>query len=76
MTNLIYFHPADADKGADNTLIYFLAHANRKAADASWSGFRADPKWVAAKAASEKSAGGSLTAPNGVKSVFLTPVDF
>lgn len=76
MTNLIYFHPVDADKGADNTLIYFLAHSNRKAADASWSGFRADPKWIAAKGASETSAGGSLTVPNGVTSVFLTPVDF
>lgn len=79
MTNVGYFHPVDADKGADRTLVYFLAHKNREAATASWSAFRADPKWVAAKAASEKAAGGgSLTVagPEGVKSVFLTPVDF
>lgn len=76
MTNLGYYHPVDADKGAGRTLIYFLAHANREAAAKSWAAFRADPVWVAARAASEKAAGGSLTAPDGVKSVFLVPTDF
>ena len=76
MTNLGYYHPLDADKGAGKTLIYFLAHANRDAATKSWAAFRADPVWVAAKAASEKAAGGSLTVTDGVKSVFLAPTDF
>lgn len=76
MTNLGYYHPIDADKGAGETLIYFLAHADREAATKSWAAFRADPIWVAAKAASEKAAGGSLTVPDGVKSVFMTPTDF
>ena len=76
MTNLGYYHPIDADKGAGSTLIYFLAHKNREAAKASWTAFQADPVWVAAKAASEKAAGGSLTMPGGVKSVFMTPTDF
>jgi hypothetical protein len=49
---------------------------DREAATKSWAAFRADPVWVAAKAASEKAAGGSLTAPEGVKSVFMTPTDF
>ncbi|MCX6953660.1 MAG: NIPSNAP family protein [Verrucomicrobia bacterium] len=76
MTNLGYYHPIDADKGAGKTLIYFLAFPNREAATKSWAAFRADPVWVAAKAASEKAAGGSLTIPDGVKSVFMTPTDF
>jgi hypothetical protein len=76
MTNLGYYHPSDADKGAGQTLIYFLAHANREAATKSWAAFRSDPAWVAAKAASEKVAGGPLTITDGVKSVFLAPTDF
>jgi hypothetical protein len=76
ITNLGYYHPTDVEKGAGKTLIYFLAHASREAATKSWASFRADPVWVAARAASEKAAGGSLTAPDGVKSVFMTPTDF
>lgn len=76
MTNLAYFHPVDADKGAGGVLVYFLAHASRAAATASWDAFRADPGWIAAKAASEKAAGGSLTVPDGVSSIFLQPTDF
>jgi hypothetical protein len=72
MTNLGYFHPADADKGAANTLVYFLAHASRDAATASWKAFRDDPEWVKARTASEKD--GKLTTK--VESVFLTPTDF
>lgn len=76
MTNLGYYHPIDAKNGAGQTLLYFLAHKDRAAADKSWAAFRADPVWAAAKAASEKAAGGSLTIPAGVKSVYLTPTDF
>lgn len=76
MTNVAYFHPIDADKGAGQRLVYFLAHASRDAATASWDAFRADPAWIAAKAASEKAAGGSLTVPDGISSVFLKPADF
>ncbi len=72
MTNLGYFHPTDADKGAANTLIYFLAHASRDAATASWAAFRADPVWLKAREASEKN--GKLTAK--VEFVFLKPADF
>jgi len=76
MTNLSYYHPIDADKGAGKTLIYFLAHKDRAAAAASFAAFRLNPDWLAARAASEKAAGGSLTVPQGVKSVFLAPTDF
>lgn len=76
MTNGEYFQLAAGQKGADNTLLYFLAHKDAAAAAKSWTDFRADPDWVAAKKASEEAAGGSLTTPDGVKSLFLKPVDF
>lgn len=72
ITNLGYFHPLDADKGAGQTLIYFLAHANRDAAAASWKAFRDDPAWATARKASEKD--GRITTK--VESVYLNPTDF
>jgi hypothetical protein len=72
MTNGAYFHPMDADKGANNTLVYWLVHESREAATASWKAFQSDPEWVAVRTASEKD--GKLT--TGVKSIFLKPLDF
>jgi len=76
MTNLGYFSLTPDQSGAKQTLVYFLAHKNPQAASASWSAFRADPEWIAAKKASETAAGGSLTIVDGVKSTFLLPTDF
>jgi len=77
ITNLSYFRYLAGQPGTENTLLYFLAHKDATAASASWTAFRADPVWVAAKKASEDAAGGSLTVlPDGVKSVFLKPTDF
>lgn len=84
MTNVTYWNLADDQKGAKNsyaagnTLIYLLTHKSEAAAKASFDAFRADPVWIAAKEASEKKAGGSLTIaqPNGVKSEFLVPTDY
>ena len=67
-----YWTPMDQDKGADDTLIYIVAHKNREAADAAWKAFRADPAWVAAKKASEVN--GPLT--TNVASMFMTPTDY
>ena len=72
ITNLGYFHPTDADKGAANTLVYFLAYPNREAATASWAGFRGDATWTKARTESEKN--GKLT--DKVESIYLKPVDF
>lgn len=76
MTNLFYWTPMADQKDAENTLVYLLAHKDAAAAKASFEAFRADPVWIAAKAASEKDAGGSLTVPDGVKSVFMRATDF
>ncbi len=74
IVSVAYWHPTDAPKGAGRTLIYLLAYPSREAATTAWAAFRVDPKWIAAKTASETKAGGSLT--TDVKSVFLTPTDF
>ena len=76
MTNIGYWTPTDKNKGADNTLIYMLAHKSQDAAKKSFDTFRQDPDWVAARKASEDKAGGSLTVADGVKSVFLTATDY
>jgi hypothetical protein len=72
MTNGPDFHPDDADKGANNTLIYWLKHESREAAAASFKAFGSDPAWVAVRDASQTN--GSLTL--SVKSVFMRPLDF
>jgi hypothetical protein len=76
MTNLFYWTPMTDQKNADSTLVYMLAHKDVEAAKASFGAFRTDPAWIAAKEASEKAGGGSLTIPDGVKSEFLTATDF
>lgn len=77
MTNLVYWHAADATPHADRMLVYLLAHASRDAARASFDAFRQDPDWMRARAASEDRAGGSLTeAKDGVRSEFLVPTDY
>lgn len=73
MTNVLYTHPTDADKGAANTLVYFLAHDSVEAAKKSFDTFRADPEWIKVRDASE-AAGKILVNPPA--SVFLKPVDF
>lgn len=78
MTNLFYWQLLPDQPGAENTLIYLLAHDSEDAAKASFAGFRADPDWIAARKASEEKGGGSLTIPqpDGVKSLFLKATDY
>lgn len=78
MENFGYWHPEPAKDGKQNRLIYLLAHKSKEAGEASFSAFRKDPTWVAAKEASEKQAGGSLTEGGqaGVKSTYMVPTDY
>lgn len=71
MTNIGYWVPQDGPE-SKNTLIYILAHSSRDAAKKSWDGFRSDPEWKKAQAASE--ADGKIVA--GVKSVFMDATDY
>ncbi|MBI2928736.1 MAG: NIPSNAP family protein [Verrucomicrobia bacterium] len=74
--NIGYWTPLADQAGADNTLLYIVAHKSREDAKKSFEAFGKDPDWIAARKASEEKAGGSLTAPNGVKSVFLKATDY
>jgi hypothetical protein len=73
MENIGYWVPLDADKGADNTLIYIIAHQSRDAAKKSWAGFISDPDWKAAQKKSEESGKILAKAP---EAIFMTAVDF
>jgi serine/threonine protein kinase len=77
MTNIGYWVPLEGEKGADDTLIYFLAHKSVDAARQSFAAFRDDPAWKAALKASEEKAGGPLTVPKtGVTSVMMKATDY
>jgi hypothetical protein len=76
MTNVGYWVPMKDQKGADETLVYILAHRSEDAAKAAWDDFRKDPDWIAARKASEEKAGGSLTTKDGVKSTFMKATDY
>lgn len=73
MTSIGYWMPVDNLEGP---LVYLLAHNSPDAAAASWAAFRQDPDWLAVRKASEEKAGGPLTVPGGMKSVYLKPTDF
>src|SRR5438093_240013 len=71
ITNLWYFTLMKDQKGADEKLVYFLAHKSADAAKASFDAFRKDPDWLKARKESEEKAGGPLTIKEGgVKSEF------
>ena len=60
------------EKGADNTLIYILAHKSREDAKKSWAAFAKDPDWKKAQAESE--ANGKLV--DKAESVFMSATDY
>jgi hypothetical protein len=72
MENIGYWIPTDAGKGADNTLVYLIAHQSREAAKKSWAAFSSDPAWKKAQQASEVN--GKLVTK--VESVFLGATDY
>jgi hypothetical protein len=76
MSNLFYWNLHPDQPGADQTLVYLLAHRDAATMAASFQAFREDSLWLAAKEASEKAAGGSLTVPDGVKSLLLNATDY
>ena len=68
MTNIGYWIECERP----DTLVYLLAHADRRSATASWEAFRSDPEWVRVKSESEKD--GPVV--QSVTSTFLEPTDF
>ena len=76
MTNIGYWTLMSDQKGADETLVYILAHKSQEAAKAGFAEFGKDPEWQAARKASEEKAGGSLTTKGGVQSLFMQATDY
>ncbi len=74
LTNLLYFHLDEGQEGAENTLLYFLAHASDEAKSAGFKAFSQDPKWKAARDASE--ADGKILVKKGVQSTPLRATDY
>jgi NIPSNAP len=76
MNHFGYWHLDKDQPAAADTLLYLLWHDSDKARQDSFTAFRADPDWTAAREASEKAAGGSLTVKDGVLSIPLVPTDY
>lgn len=73
MENVGYWVPIEAADGAENTLIYIIAHKSRADAPKSWAAFSKDPDWQVARQASEFN-GKILAKPPG--SIFLNATDY
>lgn len=73
MTNVLYTVPVAGERGAGETLIYFLAHKSRDAADASWKAFRENPAWLAVRKASQPD---DVPLAARVESYYLVPTSF
>ena len=67
-----FWIPMDKEQGAENKLVYILAHKSREAAKKSFADFGKDPEWQKARAESE--ANGKLV--EKVESVFLSATDY
>jgi NIPSNAP len=67
-----FWIPTDKEQGAENKLVYMLAHKSREAAKQSWKDFQSDPEWQKVRAESE--ANGKLT--EKIESVFMTATDY
>jgi hypothetical protein len=72
MENIGYFVPTDPKEGANDKLVYLIAHKSREAATANWKEFNADPEWQEVRKASEEK--GKIVLKT--ESVFLATTDF
>lgn len=73
ITNVLYTTPVKPDL-KDKTLVYFIAHKDREAADASWKAFIQDPEWK--KVAAESQKDGRILVKGGVQRQYLTLTDY
>jgi hypothetical protein len=69
---VVGFWAPTADREANGDLVYLMAFPSQEAGATAWAAFRADPDWLAGKAASEVD--GVLAAR--VTSVFMAPTDY
>jgi hypothetical protein len=75
MTPLAFFTPVvRPGQPADHRLYYILGYKDRAARDEAWRAFSADPAWT--KAYKDSQANGSLTTPDGIANIFLSPAEY
>lgn len=67
-----FWMPTEKEQGAENKLVYLLAHKSRDAAKKSWDAFRADPEWQ--KVYKETEVNGKLA--EKVESVYMAATDY
>ena len=67
-----FWIPTDKEQGAENKLVYILAHKSREGAKQSFANFGKDPEWQKAHAESE--ANGKLV--EKIESVFMSATDY
>ena len=72
--NIGYWTPMDSKHGRDNKLIYLIAHKSVDGRKAAFGAFGKDPKWQAARKASEVN--GRLLVRKGVQSLMLKPTGY
>ncbi|MDZ4850346.1 MAG: NIPSNAP family protein [Pirellulaceae bacterium] len=73
MENIGYWVPIEKEQGAENTLIYIIAHQSREAAKANWAAFGKDPEW---QAVSKKSQEDGKILAKAPESIFMDLTDF
>jgi hypothetical protein len=69
MKGVGFWVPTPDSPKANNTLIYILAHEDRKKADESWEKFGRDPEWLAFNKIPD-------LGPVTVDRTYMAPVDF
>lgn len=74
MENIAYWNLIEGQEGAENLLLYIMAHKDEEARGKSFRAFGQDPDWQKAFRASQEN--GSLTVQGGVKSEILVPTDY
>ncbi len=72
MTNIAYWRTIEKDPLQQSKLVYFLAHESESAAKKSFDTFRLDPKWIAARDASESN--GKIV--EKLESIYMKPLSF
>lgn len=81
MENIIYWDVVEGDKTdgerAKNMLVYFIAHKDEAAREASWKAFIADPEWQAVAKKSEENGKILAEAPIAIlmRDVAFSPAD-
>ncbi len=73
MENIGYWMPIEKEQGAENTLIYIIAHQSREAAKANWAAFGKNPEWQAVAKKSQENGKILAKVP---ESIFMELADF